>query len=38
MCYASGGYKYSILCDDFQRTPVSDENKCINKYSNYSPV
>jgi len=29
MCYASGGYRYSILCDDSQRIPVNDENKSI---------
>lgn len=29
MCYASGRYRYSILCDDSQRIPVNDENKCI---------
>lgn len=36
--YASGGYRYSILCDNSQRTPVNDRNKCISKCSNYSPV
>ena len=29
MCYASGGYRHSILCDDSQRIPVNDENKSI---------
>lgn len=38
MYCASGGYRYSIPCDDSQRTTVNDENKCINKCSNYSPV
>lgn len=38
MCYASGGCRHSILCDDSQRTPANDGNKCINKCSNYSPV
>ena len=29
MLYLSGRYRYSILCDDSQRIPVNDENKCI---------